>query len=71
MEKLLDILSTRELALLIWVAVIIIAMTFGKGMRQSLFGILKAFFAKQIATIFTLLTIYVLAAILLLQYLSL
>lgn len=49
MEKILDSFSTRELAIGFWVLIALIACMFGKSIRQSILGVLKALFAWKIS----------------------
>ncbi len=67
MKIITDILSTRELSLLIWLFVGFIALMFGKNTRNSLGEIFKLLFGKQIGTILLLLTVYVIATLFLLN----
>lgn len=55
----IEIFSTRELSLLIWLAVLIIALTFGKESKKSMLGFISAFFATKIVLVFGLFIIYV------------
>lgn len=71
MQKLLEIFSTRELSLLLWTTVILIALLLVKSIRQSIFGIFKLFCSKQILPVFIALTIYTLLAVLFLKQFSL
>jgi hypothetical protein len=48
MEKVFDSLSTRELAIAIWIIIALIACFFNKNIRQSIFGIFKALLAWKI-----------------------
>jgi hypothetical protein len=41
MDKLLHYFSSRELSLLIWLGVALIAMMFSRGIREGLGGVLK------------------------------
>lgn len=65
-----DIFSTRELSLLIWLLVGLTVMMFGKDIRNSLGGIIKLLFGKQIGTTLLMLTVYVSATLLLLKNLG-
>jgi hypothetical protein len=59
MDKLLNIFSTRELSIFIWLGIVLIIMLFNKGFRESFGGVLKIFFDKTIGTILLMLTVYV------------
>ena len=59
MERLFDVLSTREVALLSWILFGICAMMFKKDLRNGLGQIIKILFSKQIGTILVMLTLYV------------
>lgn len=59
MDKLLDIFSTRELSLIIWIGLGLTAMMFVSDIRDGFFGILKRLFGKTIGTILLMLTTYV------------
>ena len=59
MEKLLEIFSTREIAFLVWILIVIAAMTFGAEIRKSMIGVLKSLFATKIFSIILLLLLYV------------
>lgn len=67
MDVLFNIFSSRELALLIWIAAIIVIMSFNKELRHSMRGILKAFFARKIVIIISALTLYVILSIVVLR----
>ncbi len=58
MNNLLDIFSTRELSLLIWLGLGLTATMFSKSMRDGLGGVLKLIFGKTIGTILLMLTLY-------------
>jgi hypothetical protein len=49
MDKILNNLSTREIAWAIWILIPLIACMFGKDIRKSIFSVLKALFAWQIS----------------------
>ena len=61
MKTILEIFSTRELSLLLWIALAVSAMLFVKDVRESLGGVFKLLFGKQIGTILLMLTVYVVA----------
>lgn len=71
MQKLLEIFSTRELSLLLWISVILIAMLLAKSIRKSIFAIFRLFFSKQILPVVIALTIYTLLSVLFLKQVSL
>jgi hypothetical protein len=71
MQKLLEIFSTRELSLLLWIGVILIAMLLVKSIRKSIFAIFRLFFSKQILPVVIALTIYTLLSVLFLKQVSL
>jgi hypothetical protein len=48
MDNLLEIFSTRELSLMIWVILLIVVSQFSKGIRTSTFALLRAFFQASI-----------------------
>jgi len=47
MNNILDSFSTREIALLIWIAIALILMLFNNGIRKSIAGVFKALFFKE------------------------
>src|SRR5690242_2907594 len=59
MDKLLHYFSSRELSLLIWLGVALIAMMFSRGIREGLGGVFKILFSKTIGTILIMLTLYI------------
>lgn len=67
MDKLFDILSTRELALLTWLSFGLIAMMFSKSIRNGLREVVKLLFGKKIGTVLLMLTTYVSILLLLLH----
>jgi hypothetical protein len=71
MQKLLEIFSTRELSLLLWISVILIAILLVKSIRKSIFAIFRLFFSKQILPVVIALTIYTLLSVLFLKQVSL
>jgi hypothetical protein len=48
MDRILDSLSTRELAIAIWIIIALIACFLSKNIRQSIFGIFRALFAWKV-----------------------
>jgi len=48
MDKVFDSLSTRELAIAIWIIIALIVCLLSKGIRHSIFGVFKAVFAWKI-----------------------
>jgi hypothetical protein len=71
LTKLTEIFSTRELALLVWIAFIVGLLSISGNVRRSMLNVLKAFLAKQIVIAFLLLAIYVLAVLYLLSNIQL
>jgi membrane protein YdbS with pleckstrin-like domain len=69
MEKLHEIFSTRELALVIWLllALPFVLLKFGKSIKM----ITKAFFAKQLAVIYLVMTISTICIVTILQHFEL
>lgn len=59
MDKLLDIFSTRELSLLVWLGTGLTVRMFSKRIREGLSGVLKLLFGWTIGTILLMLLIYV------------
>lgn len=59
MDKLLTIFSTRELSILIWISIGLIAIMFSSKMREGLGGVLKILFGTTILAILTALIVYV------------
>lgn len=58
MTILTDIFSTRELALLSWILLFLLAITFNNGSRIAAFKVIKIFFTKRIIYPFLILLIY-------------
>ena len=50
MDKILESLSTREIAWAIWILIILIVCMVGKEIRKSIFSVLKALFAWKISS---------------------
>jgi hypothetical protein len=67
---LFDFLSTRELAVLIWVAVVIIIMTLTPSLRKPFGGVIRALFVRQILLAIFFLITYVAGLITILKYFS-
>lgn len=59
MDQLLTIFSTRELSILIWISIGLIAIMFSSKMREGLGGVLKILFGTTILIILTALIVYV------------
>lgn len=59
MRSLFQIFSTRELSILIWISVVVIAMLFKKELRQSIGEILKQLFTGVIGIVLLLMIVYV------------
>lgn len=57
MDKILDSLSTREIAWAIWTLIMLIVCMFGKNIRKSMLSVLKALFAWKISI--SLLTFFI------------
>jgi hypothetical protein len=51
-------LNSREIAILIWAAIGLVACLFSKNIRRALAGVVRAFFQRQIITVVSLLYIY-------------
>lgn len=71
MKTLLEIFSTRELALLFWIAVIILLSFLSLKLTKSFLGIVKAFFARKIIQIFLLYNLYVALIVFILERIDL
>lgn len=54
----LDNISTREIALLCWLSILLLYLIFNKSVKQSSIKVLKAFFAKKLFTAFIILILY-------------
>lgn len=67
----LDIFSTRELSILVWISIFIITLTIGKSLRKSFMGVIKALFVKRFILIYLSLTAYIILVVLLLRLLNL
>lgn len=59
MDKLLTIFSTRELSILIWIGIGLIAIMFSSNMHEGLGGVLKILFGTTIVIILSTLMVYV------------
>ncbi|MCX6327528.1 MAG: hypothetical protein NT144_12900 [Bacteroidia bacterium] len=70
MQYILDILSTRELSLIFWTVIILIAIMFNKNMRSALGGFVKQLFDYKIGAILIILTFYILGFIFALSFLT-
>ncbi|MDR1501246.1 MAG: hypothetical protein LBT43_02160 [Prevotella sp.] len=70
MEILFDVFSTREIALFIWTLVFLFFLSRTKSVRQSMVGVLKAFFEKKLIIAFSTLLLYVLFVIFILQFIG-
>lgn len=71
MEKLLDILSTREIAILFWIFFTLVVMMFSENIRQGLAQSIILLFGKKIGAILVTLTIYVFLLLFLLNKIQL
>ncbi|KFF20347.1 hypothetical protein [Flavobacterium hydatis] len=63
-----EIFSNRELATIVWLAIILILINLNKEIRNSAFQVIKAFFVKQILLVFFLLAVYAFFIVLFLKY---
>ncbi len=59
MNFILRSFSNREIAVFAWIGLIILILLIKKDVRKSMGGVIKAFFAKKLIIIFSLLTCYV------------
>ncbi len=59
MEPYIELFTTREQAIFIWIAFFIIWAVFQKNIRTAILGLFKAFLQKQIAIAFTVMFFYV------------
>lgn len=71
MNKILDSFSTRDIALLIWIAIAFILMLFKKEIRNSFSGVLKALFIKEFIIVLLLFFIHTFFYVFILHKLSL
>lgn len=69
-ETILLQLNTRELAVIVWLAIALISMLFSKVIRKSIWGVLKSFFHWKIYTPIIGLIVYVTWLIFLLKHVS-
>ena len=70
MQSFFEIFSNREIALFIWVIILILFLFSKKDTRHSLKGLVKAFFAKKLITLFVLMVLYVFGIVLILYKLT-
>lgn len=59
MTEFLTYFSNREIALFVWIFILIVAMSISKSIRKSMGRVLKIFFSKTILTTFALFILYV------------
>lgn len=59
MDLFLKLFTTREQAIIIWIAVFLIWSLFQKNLRNSIAGLLRAFFQKKILAAFMMMIFYV------------
>lgn len=59
MPELFNYFSTRELSLLIWMVIFVIAMSFNTKLRQSMLSVLNSVFATKIAGVILIMIAYV------------
>ena len=64
-------LSTREVASLIYMAIIVVALVSWKGSHKHLVAIVRAFFARKLVYVWTAMSLYVFASVYLLAWLNL
>ena len=67
MSNLLNVFSTREIALFIWFLVFLIFTCRTKDTRQSVIGVIKAFFAKKLILPYSSLLLYIVLIVFLLS----
>ena len=60
-------MNNRELSLLIWSLIIIVIFLFQKGVRQSMVGVIKAFFAWKLSISYLAMLTYIFSAIFILR----
>ena len=70
MNSLLNIFSTREIALFIWFLIFIFFVSRTKNVRYSIVGVIKAFFDKKLFLAFSTLLLYIVLVIFLLSHLQ-
>jgi hypothetical protein len=58
MKSFFQELNNRELAVAIWIGLLLIAMAFAKDVRHSMGGIIKSFFVKKVFFIFLSIALY-------------
>lgn len=63
-------LNNRELATIIWITVVVILLQFHSEIRKSFFSLIRAFFAKKLAIIYTFMLSYIALMLLLLNMLG-
>lgn len=68
MNNVFNIFSTREIALTIWFIILLIYVSLGKHVRDSIVGIFKVFLDKKIVIALSTMLIYILLVILILSY---
>lgn len=68
MNDLKEILSNRELATIVWIAIFIILFGFKKEVRKSILSLIKAFFVTSILSVILLLAIYTFGSVLILKH---
>jgi hypothetical protein len=71
LTELIDIFSTRELALFIWGLIFLILISFSQNIRQAILGLLKAFLSKHLIRAFLFLLVYNLLTLYLLNKIGL
>lgn len=59
MDFFFDLFTTREQAIIIWIAIFLVWVLFQKNIRTAIFGLFRAFFQKQIAVAFAAMFLYV------------
>lgn len=70
MERLQEIFSNREIALIFWYVLLILFFLL-KGVGNSVLGLLRSFFASQLAIIYLLMTLYTIGLIYILYQVNL
>ncbi len=70
MKIVFDIFSNREVALMVWITILLLFLFTKRDTRKSFGGLVKAFFAKKLITLFSLMAVYVFAIVFILYKLT-
>jgi len=70
MSNFFNMFSTREIALAIWFLIFLIFVCRTKGVRGSIDGVIKAFFAKKLILVFSTLILYILILVFILSHIE-